>query len=61
MFFVAGVLAILAGMFYAAGNSELGSFGTKLCQYGGTFCNHPVYVLTAAGLAAAWGALVSVR
>lgn len=61
MFFVAGVLAVLAGLFYAASHNEIGSFGVTMCQYGPTFCDHPLYVLAAAGLAAAWGAFVSVR
>lgn len=61
MFFVAGVLAVLAGLFYAAGNHELGSLGVTMCRYGSTFCDYPFYLVVAAGLAAAWGALVSVR
>ena len=61
MFFVAGVLAILSGLFYVAGNHELGSAGVTMCQYGSTFCDSPLYLLVAAGLAAAWGAFVSVR
>jgi hypothetical protein len=61
MFFVAGVLAVLAGLFYAAGHHEIGSLGVTLCRYGPTFCESPVYVLAAAGLAAVWGAFVSVR
>ena len=61
MFFVAGVLAVLAGLFYAAGQHEIGSLGITMCRYGRTFCDHPSYVLVAAGLAAIWGALVSVR
>jgi hypothetical protein len=61
MFFVAGVLAVLAGAFYAAGHHELGSAGGAMCRYGSTFCDHPMYLLVAAGLAAVWGAFVSVR
>jgi hypothetical protein len=61
MFFVAGVLAVLAGLFYAAGQHEIGTVGVEMCRYGGTFCDNPIYVLVAAGLAAAWGAFVSVR
>jgi hypothetical protein len=61
MFFVAGVLAVLAGLFYAAGHHELGSLGVTLCRYGRTFCDAPIYPLVAAGLAAAWGAFVSAR
>jgi hypothetical protein len=61
MFFVAGVLAVLAGLFYAAGQHEIGSLGVMMCRYGSTFCDNPLYVITAAGLAALWGAFVSVR
>lgn len=61
MFYVAGILAIVAGLFYAAGNHEIGSLGTEMCRYGDTFCNHPTYIAVAAGLAAVWGAFVSVR
>jgi hypothetical protein len=61
MYFVAACLAVLSGLFYAAGNHEIGSLGVTMCQYGGSFCDSPHYVLAAAGLAAAWGAFVSVR
>ena len=61
MFFVAGVLVVLAGLFYAAGHHEIGSMGVQMCQYAGTFCDNPLYVLVGAGLAAAWGAFVSIR
>jgi acyl dehydratase len=52
MYFVAAVLAVLAGLFYAAGNNEIGSLGFQMCQYGSTFCDHPSYVLAGAILAA---------
>ena len=61
MYFVAAVLAILSGLFYAAGNREIGSLGVTMCEYGSTFCANPLLVLTAAVLAAVWGAFVSVR
>jgi len=61
MYLVAGVLVILSALFYAAGNHEIGSVGVEMCQYGGAFCDSPHYVLTAAGLAAVWGAFVSVK
>ena len=32
-----------------------------MCRYGRTFCDSPFYVLAGAGLAAVWGAFVSVR
>jgi hypothetical protein len=61
MFYVAGLLVILSGLFYAADQSQLGHFGSTMCTYGDMFCQHPVYVLIGAGLAAVWGAFVSVR
>jgi hypothetical protein len=61
MYYVAGALAIAAGVFYSAGLHELGNTGAELCQYGATLCDKPLYLLVAAGLAAAWGAFVSVR
>jgi hypothetical protein len=61
MFFAAAALAILSGLFYAAGHHEIGSFGVTMCQYGSPFCENPLIVLTGAGLAALWGGFVSVR
>ncbi|MGA7805378.1 hypothetical protein [Bradyrhizobium sp.] len=61
MYFVASALVVLSGLFYAAGNHEIGSLGVEMCQYGGSFCDNPHYVLAGAGLAAIWGAFVSVR
>jgi hypothetical protein len=61
MFFVAGVLVVLAGVFYAAGQHEIGSLGVAMCRYGYMLCDNPIYVLVGAGLAAAWGAFVSIR
>jgi hypothetical protein len=61
MFFVAGLLVVLSGLFYAADHSQLGRFGATMCTYSDTFCRHPVYVLVGAGIVAAWGALVSMR
>jgi hypothetical protein len=61
MNYVAAALAVLSGLFYAAGNHEVGPVGPLMCQYGSTFCDHPSYVLVAAALAAAWGTFVSVR
>ena len=61
MYFVAAVLTVLAGLFYAAGNNEIGSVGADMCRYGSTFCDSPVYVLAGAILAALWGAFVSIR
>jgi hypothetical protein len=61
MYIVAGVLFVLSGLFYAAGNHEIGSFGVEMCRYGSTFCDSPHYVLTGAGLAAVWATFVSIR
>ena len=61
MYFVAAVLAVLSGLFYAAGNHEIGSFSSDVCRYGSTFCDNPLIVLVGAGLAAAWGTFVSIR
>ena len=61
MYFVAAVLAVLSGLFYAASRHEIGSFGAAMCQYGSSFCDNPLLVLVAAGLAAVWGAFVSIR
>lgn len=61
MYFVAAVLVVLSGLFYAAGNHEIGSFGVDMCRYGSTFCDNPSYVLVGAILAGIWGAFVSVR
>jgi hypothetical protein len=61
MYFVAAILALLAGLFYAAGRHEIGTLGVEMCRYGSTFCASPAYLLVAAVLAAVWAAFVSVR
>ena len=61
MFFVATVLAILSGLFYAASHRHIGPLGVMMCEYGTPFCQNPFIVLVGAGLAAVWGALVSIR
>jgi hypothetical protein len=61
IYFVAAILVVLSGLFYLAGQHQLGSLSTEVCQYGSTFCDNPVYVLAGAGLAAVWGMFVSVR
>jgi len=61
MYFAAAALAVLSGLFYAASHHEIGSFGVTMCQYGSPFCENPLIVLTGAGLAAVWGAFVSMR
>jgi len=47
--FVAAVLFILSGVFYAAGHHEIGGFSADVCRYGSAFCDSPVYVLAGAG------------
>jgi hypothetical protein len=61
MYFAAAALLVLSGIFYAAGNHEIGSLGADVCRYGGPLCDYPHYVLVGAGLAAAWGKFVSIR
>ena len=61
MYWVAGILVVLSGLFYAAGNHEIGSLGVEMCRYGSTFCDSPSYVLAAAILAGLWGGFVSIR
>ena len=61
MYFAAAVLTVMAGLFYAAGNNEIGSWGGTMCQYGSTFCDSPSYVLGGAILAALWGGFVSIK
>ena len=61
MYLAAALLTVLAGLFYAAGNHEIGSWGVTMCQYGSTFCDRPSYVLSGAILAGLWGAFVSIR
>jgi hypothetical protein len=61
MYYVAGLLAVLSGLFYAADQHEIGSLGATMCRYGSTFCDHPFYVLVGAILAALWGTFVSIR
>ena len=52
--FAAAALVVLSGLFYAAGNHEIGSLGVEMCRYGGAFCDNPYIALVGAGLAAAW-------
>jgi hypothetical protein len=61
MYFVAGALVVLSGLFYAASHHEIGSLGNTMCSYGGMFCDNPSYVFVGAILAALWGTFVSIR
>ena len=42
MYFAAAMLAILSGLFYAAGHNEIGSLGVSMCRYGSSFCDNPL-------------------
>jgi hypothetical protein len=61
MYFVAGLLVVLSGLFYGASQHQLGSIGKTMCTYGDVFFEHPAYVLVGAGIAALWGTFVSIR
>jgi hypothetical protein len=61
MHYVAGLLVVLSGLFYAADSHEIGSLGVTMCRYGGIFCDHPFYLFSSAIIAALWGTFVSVR
>jgi hypothetical protein len=58
VYVVAFILAVAAGLFYAAGVDGL--WADPLCVYGGVFCDHPSWVGAAAILALLWGAFVRV-
>jgi hypothetical protein len=61
MYFVAGGLAVLSGLFYAASRHEIGSLGVTMCSYGGVFCDNPSWVFVGAILAGLWATFVSIR
>src|ERR1700676_1602787 len=61
MYFVAGALAVLSGLFYAANHHEIGSLGVTLGRCGSKFFGNPSYVFVGAILASLWGTFVSVR
>ena len=61
MYVIAVVLAVLSVVFYAAGQHQLGSVGSDVCQYGSLFCDKPHYMITGAVLAGLWGKFVSMR
>ena len=61
MYYVAGALVGLSGLFYSASHHEIGSFGVTMCTYGSAFCDSPIIVFAGAALAAAWAMFVSVR
>ncbi len=61
MHLLAGALAVLSGLFYAAAHHEIGTLGATMCRYGGPFCDNPSIVFVGAFLAALWGTFVSVR
>jgi hypothetical protein len=61
MYWVAGALLGLSGLFYSASHHEIGSIGVSACSYGGFFCDNPSVLFTCAALAAVWGKFVSIR
>ena len=58
MYVFAFILAVAAGLFYAAGVDGLWS--DPLCVYGSMFCEHPSWLGVAAILALLWGTFVSI-
>ena len=50
MFFVAAVLTILSGLFYAAGYHEIGPLGVAMRQCRSPLCENPLLALVAARL-----------
>jgi hypothetical protein len=58
VYFVAFLLAVAAGLFYAAGADGLWS--DPLCVYGGVFCDHPSWLVGAAFIALLWAKFVSI-
>ena len=58
VYFVAFILAVAGGLFYAAGADGL--WTDPLCYYGSVFCEHPSWLAAAAVLALLWGAFVTV-
>jgi hypothetical protein len=58
VYVVAFILAVAAGLFYAAANDGL--WTDPICVYGGVFCDHPSWVGAAAILALLWGTFVRV-
>lgn len=58
MYVVAFVLAVAAGLFYAAGTDGL--WANPLCVYGNVFCDHPSWLGAGAILALLWGVFVKV-
>ncbi len=61
MYVVAAVLAVLSALFYAAGQHQLGTVSSDVCQVGSLFCDKPHYVMAGAVLAGLWGKFVSIR
>jgi hypothetical protein len=58
VYLFAFILAVAAGLFYAAGADGL--WTDPLCVYGGVFCDHPSWLGAAAVLALLWGLFVSI-
>jgi hypothetical protein len=58
VYVAAFILAVAAGLFYAAGADGL--WADPLCVYGGVFCDHPEWLGAAAMLALLWAVFVKV-
>ena len=58
MYFIGFILAVAAGLFYAAGADGL--WADPLCRYGDVFCQHPSWLGAAAILAVVWAVVVKV-
>jgi hypothetical protein len=58
VYFAAFLLAVAAGLFYAAGADGL--WANPLCVYGGVFCDHPEWLGAAALLALLWAVFVKI-
>ena len=58
MYILAFILAVAAGVFYAAGADGL--WTDPVCVYGPSFCEHPEWLGAAAILALLWGLFVKV-
>jgi hypothetical protein len=54
MLFAGLVLLVLSGIFYAAGERQLGSLGDTVCNMGPIFCQHPSWLLIGAAVVMVW-------
>ena len=59
MFFIAALLTMAAGVFYAASTNSSG-WAMKVCRYGDIFCVNPSWLLFAAALSLIWACFMRV-